>query len=245
MQCVETVHGGHGDTRLLQAAAQRREPVGGLSAPKLLEQLLGELVEPITDRLEVRRGGRRLFWMRLPSGEHSPLHDLAGVDLAPQEPAPPPDGGRAPRARRVPRPRRRRAGSAGGAGPPDPRAARPSWTGRGSRQARRPHRSRGPGAAEPHRAWRRSYPPRRGAEMDPQLPGTGHRLSSDAVRRPFVLGHRSACAAATARLSSVMSTVGSPRKPSVRPAVACATRCWTSPTGRPVTRATRAVCSAA
>jgi hypothetical protein len=48
-------------------------------------QLLVELVEPFTDRPKVRCGGRCLFWMRLPSGEQSALHDLAGVDLAPQE----------------------------------------------------------------------------------------------------------------------------------------------------------------
>jgi hypothetical protein len=83
VQCVEMVHGGHRDTYLWQAAAQRREPVGCSRATALLEQLLVELVEQLTDRLEVRRGRRCLFWMRLPSGEQSALHDLAGVDLAP------------------------------------------------------------------------------------------------------------------------------------------------------------------
>jgi hypothetical protein len=47
------VHGGQGYAHLLEAAAQRREPVGDLRGPQLPEQLLGELVEPLTDRLEV------------------------------------------------------------------------------------------------------------------------------------------------------------------------------------------------
>jgi hypothetical protein len=43
----------------------------------------------------------------------------------------------------------------------------------------------------------------------------------------------------------VTLTVGSPRKPSTRPSVAPATRARTLSSGSPVTRATRATCSAA
>jgi hypothetical protein len=50
-------------------------------------------------------------------------------------------------------------------------------------------------------------------------------------------------ACCTRRLSRVMLTVGSPRKPRVRPVVAWVTRLWTWSCVSPVTRATRASCS--
>jgi hypothetical protein len=46
----------------LRAAAERRGRVRGLRAA--LFDKLGALVEPFTDRPEIWRGGRSLFWMR-------------------------------------------------------------------------------------------------------------------------------------------------------------------------------------
>lgn len=63
-------------------------------APQLFDKL-GALVEPFTDRPEIWRGGRSLFWMRAPSGEHSPLHHFAGGDLGSSG-----NGSSAPRPRR-------------------------------------------------------------------------------------------------------------------------------------------------
>ena len=52
--CVEMVHGGQWiRTPWMQRHSDASRWVGGLRAPQLPEQLLGELVEPLTDRLEV------------------------------------------------------------------------------------------------------------------------------------------------------------------------------------------------